>query len=461
MREDAGRYVLTGPLPPLAIPATLQDSLMARLDRLAVVKDIAQLGAVLGREFSYELLRAVAPLDEATLQQALAQLVGAELLYQRGLPPQATYVFKHALIQDAAYQSLLKSTRQQFHQQIAQMLETRFPETVETQPELLAHHYTEAGLIGLAILYWRQAGQRALERSAYVEAMSHLNKGLEVLRTLPDTMDRTQQELDLQTILGLVLIATKGYAAPDVERVYAQARALCQRVGETLHLFPVLRGSWLFYINRSELQIARELGEQLLRLAQSAQGPAAPPGSASAPGVTLFWLGELALARTHLEQSIALYDRQQDRSLAFRYGHDPSVMCRSYLAYVLWWLGYPDQALQWHHEMLMLAQELAHPLSLAYALASASGLHQLRREAPAVQKRAEAAMALSREQGFPYWLAIGTVRRGWALAAQGQGGEGMQQIQQGIAAWRATGAELNRTWDFWPCWLGLWQGREG
>jgi class 3 adenylate cyclase len=191
VQEDAGRYVLTGPLPPLAIPATLQDALMARLDRLAVVKEMAQLGAVLGREFAYELLQAVAPLDEATLQQALARLVEAELLYQRGLPPQATYVFKHALIQDAAYQSLLKSTRQQFHQRIAQVLAQRFPETVETQPELLAHHYTEAGLIAQALPYWQQAGQHALGRSAYVEALSHLHKGLEVLRVLPDTMERT------------------------------------------------------------------------------------------------------------------------------------------------------------------------------------------------------------------------------------------------------------------------------
>jgi predicted ATPase len=254
----------------------------------------------------------------------------------------------------------------------------------------------------------------------------------------------------LQTLLGLVLIATKGYAAPDVERVYAQARALCQRMGETLQLFPVLRGAWLFYLNRGELQTARELGEQLLRLAQSAQDPLLLLEAHSAPGVTLFWLGELARARAHLEQSIALYERQQDRSLAFRDGHDPSVMCRGYLAYVLWWLGYPDQALQRSHGALTLAQELAHPFSLAYALHNTSLLHELRHEEQAGQERAEAVMALSTEQGFPYWLALGTIRRGWALAAQGQGAEGVQQIQQGIAAWRATGADVNRPW-----WLAL------
>jgi predicted ATPase len=265
--------------------------------------------------------------------------------------------------------------------------------------------------------------------------MSHLTKGLEVLRTLPDTLERTQQELDVQTILGLVLIATKGYAAPDVERVYAQARALCQRMGETPQLFPVFRGLWLFYLNRGELQMAWELGEQLLRLAQSAQDPMLLLEAHSAPGVTLFWLGELTLARAHLEQSIALYNRQQDRSLAFRYGHDPSIMCRGYAANTLWWLGYPSQALQMSHEALTLAQELAHPFSLAYALNGASSQHQLRREAQAVQAQAEVAIALSREQGFPYWLGIGMIRRGWALAAQGQGAEGVQQLQQGIAAW--------------------------
>jgi predicted ATPase len=187
LREDEERYELTGPLPPLAIPATLHDSLMARLDRLAAVKAIAQLGATLGREFSYELLHAVAPWDEDTLQRGLQQLVAAEFLYQQGLPPQATYRFKHALIQDAAYQSLLRSTRQRYHQHIAQVVEARFPEVCETQPELLAHHYTEAGLSAQAIAYWQRAGQRALERSAHLEAVAHLTKGLEVLATLPDT----------------------------------------------------------------------------------------------------------------------------------------------------------------------------------------------------------------------------------------------------------------------------------
>src|SRR5206468_2026934 len=220
LKKENGHYELSGPLPPLAIPATLQDSLTARLDRLATVREVAQLGATLGREFTYELLQAVSPLDEASLQQALTKLVEAEMLYQRGLAPQARYVFKHVLIQDVAYQSLLKSKRQQYHQQIAQVLEERFPETKETQPELLAYHYTEAGFIIQAIPYWQRAGQRATQRSAYVEAIAHLTKGLELLKTLPDTPERAQQELDLQTTLGPALMVTKGYAASEVKRAY-------------------------------------------------------------------------------------------------------------------------------------------------------------------------------------------------------------------------------------------------
>ena len=250
LREKEGRYVGAhggAPIPPLAIPATLQDSLMARLDRLSTVRAIAQLGATIGREFSYELLQTVSPLDEVTLQHGLKQLVEAELVYQRGLLPQANYLFKHALIQDTAYQSLLKSTRQQHHRQIAHVLAERFPETVEAQPELVAHHYTEAGLIEQAIPYWQKAGERATQRSAYVEAISHITKGLELLKTLPDTPGCTQQELTLQIALGAPLRATKGMAAPELERGYARARKLCQQTGETPQLFPVLWGLWGFY----------------------------------------------------------------------------------------------------------------------------------------------------------------------------------------------------------------------
>lgn len=236
--EVDGHYELNGLLPPLAIPSTLQDSLMARLDRLAPVREIAQIGATLGREFTYELLKAVSSLNEDSLQQGLRRLVDTELVFQSGVPPQARYLFKHALVQDTAYQSLLKSRRQQLHQQVAQVLVEQFPETVETQPELVAHHYTEAGLIEQAIPHWRQAGERAVKRSANAEAISHLTKGLELVKMLPDTSDRAQQELLLQTTLGPALIAIKGYGSSEVARSYRRALELCRQIGETPSSIP-------------------------------------------------------------------------------------------------------------------------------------------------------------------------------------------------------------------------------
>ena len=248
LREEADQYVLTGPLRTVAIPDTLQDALMARLDQLNRAKEVAQLGAVLGREFAYKLLQAIGPQDEDTLQAGLAQLVEAELLYQRGRPPRAKYLFKHALIQDAAYASLLKSTRQQVHQQIAQVLETRFPAAVETQPELVAQHYTAAGCVEQAMVYWQRAGQQASDRSAHLEAISHFTTGIELLTTLPETPARTQHALTLHIALGAALQVTKGHAAPEVEHAYTQAYALCQQVGETPELVPVLSGLWRYYL---------------------------------------------------------------------------------------------------------------------------------------------------------------------------------------------------------------------
>jgi predicted ATPase len=442
LQEREERYELTGLLPPLAIPATLHDSLMARLDRLATVKGLAQLGATLGREFPYALLQAVAPWDEATVRRGLHQLVEAEFLYQQGLPPQATYVFKHALIQDAAYQSLLRSTRQQYHQRIAQVLAEHFPETAETQPELVAQHYTAASLWELAVPYWQHAGQRALARSATLEAVVHLTKGLEVLGTLPDTPERVQQELSLQTTLGTALMAAKGQAAPEVGQAYARARELCRHVGETPQLFPVLFGLWRFYQVRAEHQTARELAEQCFSLAQRVQAPTLLLEAHFALGVSILWHGEVVPARAHLEQGIALYNPQEHRALAFRAGIDLGVWCLAHAAQALWMLGYPDQSLRRSHAALTLAQELSHPPSLAAVLFYVAFIHCYRREAHATQERAEAAMALASEQGFPQWLTGGTILRGWALAMLGQAEEGLAQIRQALAAWRAMGAGM-------------------
>jgi predicted ATPase len=340
LQEEEERYVLAGPLPPLAIPATLHDSLMARLDRLATVKGLAQLGATLGREFTFDLLQTVSPWDEETLQRGLHQLVAAEFLYQQGLPPQATYRFKHALMQEAAYQSLLRSTRQQYHQRIAQVVEARFSQLCETQLELLAHHYTEAGLMAQALPYWQRAGQRAIQRSANVEAVAHLRKGLEVLATLPDASERLQHELDMLTTLGPVLTTASGPGSPAVEEVYTRARELCQQVGEPRQLFQVLWGLWRLYNYRAELQSAGELGKQLLTLAQQVQDPALLLEAHHALWPTLVYLGEWAAARGHLEQGMALYDPQQHRSHAALYsGHDTGVCCQGYLCNSLQRLG--------------------------------------------------------------------------------------------------------------------------
>jgi class 3 adenylate cyclase/predicted ATPase len=450
VREEADRYVLIGPLPPLAIPTTLQDALMARLDRLAPVKGVAQLGATLGREFSYEVLQAVAAMEEPVLQQSLAQLVAAELLYQQGVPPHATYTFKHALIQEAAYQSLLRSTRQQVHQRIAQVLEAQFPETVAIHPELLAHHLTEAGCHAQAVGYWQRAGEGAVARSAHLEAISHLTKGLEVLQTLPEAAERIQQELVLQTTLGPALMLTKGFAAPEVEHAYARARALCQRVGETPQLFSVLRGLWQFYNGRGAYQTARELGEQCLQLAQQGHDTARLVEAHHTLWTTRLLLGELPLARAHLEQGMALYDPQQHRSLAFLYGHDPGVCCRSVAALALWLLGYPTQALRQQYAAHTLAQELAHPPSLAFTRMLAAIAHHLRREAHAAHGQAEALMALATEQEFALFVAMAMILRGGALTALGQRGEQISQIRQGMAAVRATGTAL---WE--PYFLAL------
>jgi class 3 adenylate cyclase/tetratricopeptide (TPR) repeat protein len=421
-------YELTGPLPLLAIPSTLQDSLMARLDRLAPVREIAQLGATIGREFSYELLQAVSPLDEATLQRGLKQLVEAELAYQRGLGPQAHYLFKHALIQDTAYQSLLKSARQQYHRQIAQVLVDRFPETVETQPELVAQHFTEAGLIEQAIPYWQKAGEQATQRSAYVEAMAHLATGLELLKTLPDTPERAQQELTLQLALGAALFAVKGYAAPEVEKTYTRARELCQ-LGETPQLVPVLQKLVVFYFNRGEIRTAHELAEQAMHLAQSIQDPYLLSVAHDALGWTLYLLGELTSARPHLEQALALYNPQQPPHPTID-TFDPRMECLSVASWTLWTLGYPDQALKRSDEALTLAAELSRPFALAHTLGFAAMFHLLRREAQLARERAEAVITLSTEQGFPYWLGWGTMVRGWALAEQGQVHEGIAQMRQ-------------------------------
>ena len=440
LREEAEHYALTGSLSTAAIPATLQDSLMARLDRLPAARDVAQLGAVLGREFSYDLLRAVSPLDEATLQARLAQLVATELLYQRGRPPRATYIFKHALIQDAAYASLLRSTRQQYHQRVAHVLAARFPETVEAQPELLAHHYTEAALTEDAVHFWHKAGQQASTRSAYVEAMAHLRQGLEVLQALPETTVRAQHELMLQLTLGESLEASQGYTAPEVAQAYTRVHELCQHVDASPQLFPVLVALRRFYTFRGEMQTAQELAEQLLRLAQRQPDDARLQEAHWALGQTLYFRGEFVPARAHLEQSITGYAPRPLSAQADRDAAGTQIACLLVAAYNLWTLGYADQALESAHEGLRLAHELAHPFTLVMGLSATAVLHWFRREVQAAHELTETLLARVKDQEFPDLLAAGTALRGWTLAMQGQAEAGITQGRQVLASQHNTSA---------------------
>ena len=381
-----GHYELAGSLSTFTIPATLQDSLMARLDRLVTAKAVAQYAAVIGRQFSYELLEAVSQLDPATLQRELGRLVAVELLYQRGLPPQPTYAFKHALIQDAAYESLLKSTRQQYHQRIAQVLEAQFPETAEAQPELLAHHYTEAGLAEKAVPYWHHAGQSAAKRSAHMEAIVHLRQGLALLETLPETPQYLQREVGMHIALGASLSVTKGTGAPEVEQTYLRAQRLCEHLEDPYQHFPVLHGLWHYYNVRAEYQMAYALGEQLLTLAQQVREASMLCSAHRALGTTLFYLGAVATAHTHCTQGIALYDPQQHRASASLHGAD-AMTCHSYVARTLWYLGYPDQGLTQSQQAVTLAQQMAHPFTLVSAWGLSAIFHSYRCEAGLTHQR--------------------------------------------------------------------------
>jgi predicted ATPase/class 3 adenylate cyclase len=445
LREVEGRYELAAPSLTLAIPTTLRDSLIARLDRLGAAKSVAQLAAVLGRTFPYELLQAISSVDVATLDDALTQLLEAGLLYEQSPRPHARYLFKHALIQEVAYQSLLRSARQQYHQRVAETLSEKFRETAETQPELVAHHYTEAGLTAEAIPYWQRAGERAVGRSANQEAISHLTKGLTLLAQLPEGPQRVQHELALQLTLGTPLMATRGYSAQDVEKVFGRALELCRQIGETPQLFNALRGLRQFYQIRGDSRTAYELGEQLLRLARRAQDTSQLLEAHNAAGGALFWMADFALAQEHFEQVIRLYDPQKHRAHVSLYGNDPGVVGHSYASWAMWYLGHADRSLRHADRSIALATELALPFSKASALWYAAALHFFRREPRAARELAEQTIAIANEHGFPFWLATATSVRGWALCEEGECAEGIAQLRQGMAISQALRTDLARS----------------
>ncbi len=444
LEERNGRYELTSPLPMLTIPTTLQDSLMARLDRLATVKEVAQVAATLGREFSYDLLEIVSDLDEKTLRQDLGKLVETELLYQRGMPPYATYIFKHALVQEAAYRSLLRSRRQLYHRKIGQVLTLRFPDIAERQPEVVAHHYTVAGMKEEAIRYWQRAGERAISRSANLEAIDHLTTGLELMESLAATPARTEQRLKMQITLGAPYLMTKGYAALEVEQVYAKAWQICQRLGNTPQLAPALYGLWLFYLVRADYKMATDLGDQLMVSAQWSKNSAFLVEAHQSQGINHFYLGELGAARDHLSEALRLYDPQQRGTQLAYSGANPAVACLAHLAQTLWLLGYPEQAQQKIDEAAALADDLNQPYSQVFAAGFGAWLNQYLRQGAAAQQAAERAISLAEAQGFSLLLHFSRIFRGWSLAEQGQAEAGILQIRTGLDAYLATGAELGR-----------------
>ena len=443
LQEDNGRYRLKGTMSHLDIPATLQDLLMARLDQLRAYKEVIQLAATIGRDFSYELVKELSPLDHEFLQEELTKLVKGGVLRQEGVPPKSEYSFRQALIQDAAYHSVLKGTRQKYHQRIGRVLEKRSSEDNRIHPEIIAHHYTEGGLPEAAISYWLKAGQMATQRSANLEAINHLNKGLSLVHSLPDAMDRNNRELALQVALGVPMTATKGYAAQEVEKVYARARELCQHLGDRTQLFRVLRGLWLFYLVRAELKTAHDIGMELLGLTQEEQDLSLTLQAKLVLGLTLFYLGEFNLAKEHLEKGYEIYNPKEHQELAYVYGDDPGVVCLTYTALVLWMLGYPDQATQKDQEAIAMAKNISHPFSLAVSLNFSARLHQCCQDGDTTLERAEATIRLSSEQGFTHWLTTGRILQGWAMAQKGEKVEAIDMMREGLSAWQAMGAEVS------------------
>ena len=468
------------------IPATLQASLTARLDRLGRRKEIVQLGATLGREWPAKLLYQVIvsmveefetpsdSLEDSTalnavqsflvrngdltsLEQELQQLVEAEILNCRQIhESEQRYTFKHSLIRETAYQSLLKSTRQGYHRRIATVLMTEFQKVVRIRPELVAYHYTEGELPERAIEYWQLAGRRALERSANVEGVRHLTQGLTLLETLPETPARAARELVIQTTLGPALIATKGYAAIEVETTYTRAKALLETMPNSERMplrFPILFGLWLYYLVGAKLQTAREIGEQCLGMAKQQQDDVLEVEARRALGATLYYLGELKMARVHIEAGISLYDPHQHPVHAFfHYLADPGMTLCSYAAPLMWCLGFPEQALAQLQEAERMSKERPHPFSQVVSLHFGALLYQQRRNRQKVNDYATKLLSICKEYGFSVWEPTGKIMKGWAIQHNPKTDDeaGIDLIREGIAGWESNHARVLR-----PVYLSL------
>jgi class 3 adenylate cyclase/predicted ATPase len=428
------------------VPATVQDVLASRIDRLSVEeKELLQTLAVLGREFPLELMRRVTLKPDNELDRGLSRLQAREFIYEQPVTGDVEYVFKHALTQDVAYNSVLIERRKLLHERAGVALESIFAEQLDDHLADLARHYSRSDNVTKAVEYLGRAGQQALQRSAYTDGIASLSASIDLLQKLPDSPERIQRELPLQLGIGLASLAVKGWAGPDAERAFTRAQALCEQAVDPPELFPVFWGLWVMRYVRGELRRASELAEQLLRRAQSARDTAGLLYGHVAMGQSALWIGELLRANEHLELVFSLYDPERHKALAFRYGGaDAGVQCLSSSSLTLWHLGYPEQALKRGNAALALAQKLSHPFTLAFAKSFVGVLRQLRREARVVQENAEGVIALSAEHGLTDYLAFATSMRGCAIAEEGDNEEGIVQIQEGLVASRAKGVELWR-----------------
>ena len=443
LHERNGHYVLERPLPSLAIPTTLHASLMARLDRLVPVREVAQIGAVAGREFHYELLYAVAGMPRERLEAALGQLVRSELIFCRGEIPHSVYAFKHALVRDAAYASLLKTRRGQLHAAIANALEQQFPEIMQTQPETLARHLTEAGLTEKAIRYWLRAGKNAALRSANADAIVHLQRGLELLQSLPDDPAQKQVALEFEVLLGQAMIAARGYAAPETMKVLLRAKKLITDSTETSLKFAILYGIWACYYVGGQADMQQAAAAEFLAEAEQCGDTGTLCLAHRAMGTTYVTMGEFAAARRHLEQARALHDPDRPSQEAFHYGQDIGATVLCYLSWALWLLGYVEQASEVATDAVRRAEAIPHPFTLVYTLCHARGMIDVfRRRSENTQSYAGVVMSLCAEHEFPFWAAGGQMLSGWAATCQGEVEAGVEAINRGLGAWRETGARL-------------------
>jgi predicted ATPase/class 3 adenylate cyclase len=425
----------------LALPGTLQASLLARLDRLGPgAKQVAQTGAAIGREFSYELLGAVASRTAQELRVDLLRLVTSELVFQRGTPPESVYTFKHALVQDAAYSTLLRGDRQYLHARIAEAVERHFPERVAREPEVLAHHFTQARQIDRAIGYWLKAGERAAQRSANLEAIRHLTRGLEALRTLPESPERDRRELAYQIALGTPLIAVHGYSASQTGAAYNRARALCERLGEAEPLVATLSGEFVYHFVRGDYPMMRRLSDEARQVSERLPNPLIRLASHRLVGITAMHFGAFPTARSEFETILCLYDAHRHRSQPVHYVHDPKVSALTYLSLVLWILGFPEQARDASSAAFRCAAELdqanlkAHVHNFAGA-----GLDELLGDVPGVRAHAEAILELADRHNLGYWRVNGLILHGWTMVQQGATEAGIALMCQSAAERAALG----------------------